>query len=331
MSKLEIGKLPNELLKSLILSRLGNQREEVIMGPSIGEDAAILDFKEDLIVLSSDPITGSTKNLGSLAVHINVNDVATQAADPVGILFTLLLPEGTTADEVEQIMNDAQREANKLKIDIIGGHTEVTKVVNQPLLVATVIAKVDKDHRPKKELVQAGDVVAISKVAALEGTAILAHELEDQLTDFLDDREMKHAKSYMEEVSVLKEGQISKNYNIRYLHDVTEGGLLGALWESAVAIDKGIDIYEECIPVDPVTKKMAQKLSFDPLKMISSGSMLFIMDKNDFQDLKKDLASQQIHLTAVGEVTDDKSIRIERQGQWHEIESPGADELYKFV
>ncbi len=331
MSKLEVGKLPNELLKSLILSRLGNQRKEVIMGPSIGEDAAILDFKEDLIVLSSDPITGSTKNLGSLAVHINVNDVATQGAQPVGILFTLLLPEGTTTDQVEQIMNDAQREATKLNIDIIGGHTEVTKVVNQPLLVATVIARVREKDRPKKELLKAGDIVAVSKVAALEGTAILAYELEDELRKFLTEDELQHAKNYMNQVSVLEEGAASRKFNVRYLHDVTEGGLLGALWESANANHKGIAIYEERIPVDPVTEKMARELSFDPLKMISSGSMLFIVDGDDFDKLKDELASRKIQLTAIGEVTDDRAIRIEREGQWYEIESPGADELYKFV
>lgn len=152
----DVGKLSNEELDSLILSKIKSKRTEVLGASSIGEDTAVLDFGGDLIVLSSDPITGAVENLGALAIHISVNDVATKSADAVGVLLTLLLPVNTTSEDIETIMADAQKAAESVNMDIIGGHTEITDTVSKPIMISTVVGRVSKDKVPDPSKVQPG-------------------------------------------------------------------------------------------------------------------------------------------------------------------------------
>ena len=183
----DVGKLSNEELDSLILSKIKSKRSEVLGASSIGEDTAMLDFGGDLIVLSSDPITGAVENLGALAIHISVNDVATKSADAVGVLLTLLLPVNTTSEDIETITADAQKAAESVNMDIIGGHTEITDTVSKPIMISTVVGRVCKDKVPDPSKVQPGDVVAMSKYAGLEGTAILATDCSETLKDIGED------------------------------------------------------------------------------------------------------------------------------------------------
>lgn len=331
MSKLEVGKLPNELLEKIVIGQIKNQREEVIVGSSIGEDTAILDFDSDYIVVSADPITGATNNVGKLAVHISVNDVATKGADPVGILFIVLMPAGTEAEDIELIMRQAQEECTKVNMDIIGGHTEITDAVNKPVVITTVLGRVHKSQLPNPKYIKPGHIVAMTKSAALEGTAILANDLEDKLSDKLTPEELETAKALTEKVSVLEEGRITHNVNIGYMHDITEGGVLGAIWEAAKATGFGMEIDYNAIPIHDVTRKMADILDFNPLELISSGSMLIILSPEGFETMKKDLNKKDITLTAIGKITEGKTPYLVVDGEKKAIGSPKVDALYALI
>ena len=324
----DVGKLSNEELDALILSKIKSKRKEVLGASSIGEDTAMLDFGGDLIVLSSDPITGAAENLGALAIHISVNDVATKSADAVGVLLTLLLPVNTTSEDIETIMADAQKAADAVNMDIIGGHTEITDTVSKPIMISTVVGRVSKDKVPDPSKVRIGDVVAMSKYAGLEGTAILATDCANALKD-IGEALLREGQALVDQLSVQAEGEVAADFSIRAMHDVTEGGVEGAIWEMAQALKVGMAIDKEAIPVLESTKAVAKKAEVDLYRLISSGSMLVVLAKDDFEAMEKKLHDRGILFTKIGEVTEgDRVVYKKSRGGEEEIAAPGPDALY---
>lgn len=327
---MKIGKLKTDLLEKYIFNNLNSNRDEVRVRSGIGLDCAVLDFGGDLIVTSTDPITGASKNIGSLAINVSVNDVSCQCADPVGVLMTVLIPPSATIDELKEIIEDANATAKKLNVDIIGGHTEVTEAVNKILISTTVLGRVNREVMPDIKKVKAGDVVAVSKNVAIEGTSIIANERDD-IEEVLNDEEIKFAKSLSENISVLKESKLALKHGIKHMHDITEGGLYGALWETGAAISYGIRANYNDVPILDITKKIAEFYSIDPMKLISSGSMLMIFDKDEFEDFKSDAEKNGIKVTKIGEVTKEEVIEVFKNDDVIRLSDPDSDELYKVI
>ena len=139
-----IGKLKTEDLEHLVLSKIRNTRTSSLKGPGVGLDVAYLEFGGEIIAISSDPITGASKGIGSLALRVACNDVSAGGAEPMIAVMTLLLPPSITEEEIEEIMEDAQKMATELKVDILGGHTEITSAVTRVVISTTVLGKVEK-------------------------------------------------------------------------------------------------------------------------------------------------------------------------------------------
>ena len=327
---LKIGKLKTELLEKYIFNNLRSNREEVIIKSGTGLDNAVMDFGGDLIVTSTDPITGASKNIGSLAINVSVNDVSCQGADPVGVLMTVLIPPSATLEDLKEIVEDANKTAKKLNVDIIGGHTEITDAVNKILISTTVLGRVDKKVIPDPKSIKAGDVVAVSKYLGIEGTSIIAHD-KDEVSEILREEELKFAKSLADDISVLKEARLATKYGVKHMHDITEGGLYGALWETGVALGHGLRAYYDEIPLLDETKKIAEFYGLDPMRLISSGSMLMIFDKDKFIDFKDEADKRGIKITKIGEVIDDKITEVIVGDEVISLSEPGSDELYKVV
>ena len=325
---MEIGKLPNEELEKIVFQNIKNKREEILVGSGIGEDNGIIDFGEEVCIMSTDPITGATKGIGKLAIYISCNDVASSGAEPIGALLTILAPPNTTKEDIEIIMKEAGVASKELNIEIMGGHTEITDAVNRVVISTTVVGKQKKKNMIDINKVSIGDKVLITKYAAIEGTSIIAKELEDYLEDKIGRDKVIEAQNMGELVSVVKEGILLGEIGVNYMHDITEGGILGAVWEGAVATNKGIKIYENLIPMKEVTREIASLLNIDPYKLISSGSMLVIAKEDKIPEIKEKLAEENINITVIGEVIE-KGILIEKNGVVEEIPSPGSDELYK--
>jgi len=325
---MEIGKVPNDVLERIVFSNIKNKRKEVLVSASIGEDNGIIDFGENVCIVSTDPITGTTKDIGSLAIHISCNDVSTSGAEPVAVLLTILCPPETTEEDLEKIMKDAGEAATEINVEIIGGHTEVTDAVNKVLISTTVIGIQPKDKMLIRDVV-AGDKIIITKFACIEGTSIIAKELEDELIDILGEDKIQVAKDLDKMLSVVKEGVLAGKYHTKYMHDITEGGVYGAVWEASKAVKKGLKIYKESIPFMDVTLEIAKILDIDPYRLISSGSMLMVMAEDEYKKLKIELDDMNIKSTIVGELIDDEEIYIVDDGQLLELDAPGSDELYK--
>lgn len=327
---MKVGKLPNEVLEKLVFSNIKNKRDEVITRAGIGEDCAVLDFGKYGCVVSTDPITGATKNIGKLAVHISCNDVASNGAEPIGVLLTILAPTGITEQDIGNIMKEAGEAAHELNVEIIGGHTEITDAVNKVVITSTVIGRQLKEKLLRPKDVKAGDKILMTKMAGVEGTGIIANELEDTLKDRVGEGVLKEAKELINSISVVKEGIICADIGVKYMHDVTEGGILGALWETAKAINKGIIIDKKAIPIAVSTLKICEVLSIDPLKLISSGSLIIICEEEKGELIVETLEKEGINASIIGEVTNN-GIMIEENGKIKEISPPESDELYKVI
>lgn len=325
---MEIGKLPNDVLKKIVFGNISNKRKDILVGAGIGEDNAIIDFGDEVCIMSTDPITGATKDIGSLAIYISCNDVASSGAHPIGALLTILAPPGTTEEDIKLVMREAGKASEELDIEIMGGHTEITDAVTRMVISITVVGKQLKKNMIDPKTTEVGDKVLISKYAGIEGTSIIAKELEDYLVKEMDKESIKEAQDMGELVSVIKEGIISGEVGVKYMHDITEGGVLGAIWEGAKAINKGMKIYKDLIPMKEVTKKISSILEIDPYRLISSGSMLIVADEEKVKIIKDRLAKEDIEITVIGEVIE-KDILIEEDGEIMEIEAPASDELYR--
>lgn len=144
---MKIGKLPEPVLIRSVLKQVKHRREEVLVGPAVGQDCAALEVGEDeVLVMSTDPITGTAKDLGHHSIHITANDLAAAGADPVGVMLTVMLPDTVEEPEIRKMMQDAEETCEKLHMEILGGHTEITNVVKQPLISVTGVGKMKKEN-----------------------------------------------------------------------------------------------------------------------------------------------------------------------------------------
>ena len=324
---MEVGKLTNEELNKHIFKHINIRRSENLVTSAIGIDTSVMDIGDKLVVSSTDPITGASKSIGSLAINISCNDIATQGAEPIGVLLSVLIPPKTTLEEIENIVKEAEKECKKLNLDIVGGHTEVTDAVNKVIITSTVIGTLDRNTLLSRKEVEIGDIVAVSKHIAIEGTLIL-YEENEEVKNILTEDEISEIESYREKLSVLKEGIEASNFNVKLMHDITEGGIYGALLECAKQIGKNIEIDINKIPISKTTQKICDFYSINPYKLISSGSMIFIFDPENFQKFWGKINSV-IKIEKVGEIKNGENLTLIQNGKRVTITEVDKDELYK--
>ncbi len=327
---MEIGKLKASDLEKLVFKNIKHRRPEILTDPKIGGDCAVLDFGDKVAYISSDPITGATEELGKLAVNINCNDIATAGIEPVGLMLTILAPEGTKPQDIERVVTDAQAECERLNVSIMGGHTEITKVVNRMVVSVTAIGIGKKEDYTKREKVKEGDLLILTKGAGIEGTGIIAYEKSEEIGEKLGSETLKEAKMMLDKISVVREGIIASPY-VKGMHDVTEGGVLGAVWEVSEFYGFGSEIYREKIKIAECTRQICDYFKIDSLKLISSGSMLLAADPEKGHEVIGILKNEGIESHIIGKFTKG-NLKVIISGCFIEdISEPESDELYKVV
>jgi hydrogenase maturation factor len=326
---MEIGKVPNSTLERIIFNKLMKNRSEVMIRPGIGMDCTAVDFGSYACVMSSDPITGTAKEIGRLAVHINCNDIASCGVEPLGLLVTILCPAGSSEKDLESIMSQLSSAAQSINVDILGGHTEITNAVNRFVISCTAVGRCLKDKLISTDGARDGDSLVITKHAGLEGASIIAREKESELINALGIQTVNEAKSFIEHISVVRDGLTAAGFGVDAMHDITEGGVLGAVWELCEASGTGADIYAEKIPVNMSTRKICEYYDIDPLKLISSGCMLIAA--SDGEGLVKKLDSEGIMASVIGRLNNTGKKRLITANGIKDIDSPGSDELYKVL
>lgn len=329
---LKAGKLDSELLKKIVFDKITFRRPEVLTRPGIGEDCAVVDFGSYDCVMSTDPITAAISDIGRLSIHISCNDIASNGIEPLGIMLAVMLPVGTTEEDIEEMMRQAGEVSAKLGVEIIGGHTEITPAVNTPVIVSTAIGRAPKSGSQQADQLVPGDYIMITKSAGLEGSGIIACDFEDELKKVLTDEEIVEAKSLLDHVSVVTEGVAAGKVGTHGMHDVTEGGVLGAVWELCQIAGTGAEVWIDEIPVKEVTKKICSHFDIDYLRLISSGCMVIMTPPDKKEEMEKVMAEAGVELSCIGVITEaDKGIIMKTGDAVEEVAPPASDELYKVV
>jgi hydrogenase expression/formation protein HypE len=322
---LEVGKIPPDLLTRLVYPHLG-RRTDVLVHAHVGEDCAVLDYGETVCVLTSDPITAAGHHLGRLAVHVGCNDLATTGAEPIAVLLTLLLCEGSTPEALEAIMTEAGQTAASLGVEIAGGHTEVTPGIDRTIAIVTAVGKARKGAVITGGGAHPHDSVIVTKGAGIEGTAILASDLAGRLEASLGKDALARAQAFIDQLSVIPDGRVGGQSGATAMHDVTEGGVLAGVWELAEASGLGVVFRADAVPVLPETQAICHALDLDPLALIGSGALL-ICTPNP-QAMLRALSAARIPAAEIGLMTEKDRV-ILRRGRSLPLIPPPRDEIYR--
>lgn len=325
---MKVGKVPENVLKRSVFKQLHTKREEVILGAGVGEDCAAMQLKEDeVVVLSTDPITGTAQDIGELAIQITVNDLASAGAEPIGVMLTILLPEDVEEAELKTVMAQVEAACEKSRIQVMGGHTEVTRVVNQIVISVTGVGKAKQGRLISTAGVEPGMDILLTKWIGIEGTAILAKEKEEELRSRYSQPFIDRAKALDQYISVLPEAATAVKSGVAAMHDVTEGGIFGALWEIAEASGVGLEIDLKKIPLKQETVEICEYFGINPYGLISSGSML--MAAKDGNGLVMELEKAGIPAAVIGKATAGNDRVLLNEDERRFLEPPKTDELYK--
>lgn len=325
---MKIGKVPENVLKRSILKQIKTKRAEVLVGAGVGEDcAAIALAPDEVMVLSTDPITGTTKDIGKWAVMVSANDIASSGAEVIGMLVCAMLPPDVSEAELKEVMQQIEVSCEELNIQVVGGHTEITDAVTRPILTMTGIGKVKKDKLLATGGAKPGQDIVVTKWIGLEGTSILAKEKEEELLSKFPRHLVDEAKDYDRMMSVIPEAAIAVKSNVSAMHDITEGGVFGALWELAESAGVGLTVDLKKLPIKQTTVEICNFYDINPYELMSSGSMLMAVDNG--HDLVRALEEEHIHAVVVGKVTDSNDKIVINGDETRFLEPPKTDELYK--
>jgi hydrogenase expression/formation protein HypE len=306
MPFLPLGKLPGDLLQA-VLDKQAGRDPRVIVGPRVGEDAAVIDLGDRYLVATSDPITFSTDDLGWYALHVNANDIAVRGATPRWFLATLLLPAGRTDEATVRGIFDQLGEAcEALEVTLVGGHTEITHGIDRPIVAGTMLGEVARDRLVTTSGAQVGDAIVLTKGVPLEGAAIIAREREAELrARGVPASTVRRARNFLRApgISVRPEAEIACELaTVHAMHDPTEGGLATALHELATAAGVGLRIDRDRITILPEGRVLCEAFGLDPLGTIASGALLMTLAPAEAGVVIHALAREAIDCHFIGQV-----------------------------
>lgn len=300
-----LGKLPAADLARL-LSRYRPADPRLLIGGSMGEDAAVIDMGERCLVATTDPITFATDEIGWYAVNINANDVACTGASPRWFLATLLLPENKSSWElVETIFDQITSACDELGITLAGGHTEISYGLDRPLVIGTMLGEVARDRIVTTRGARPGDDLILTKGIAVEATAIIAGEKRPELLGHFSSADIDRFANFLRRpgISVVKDAAIAVAAGgVHALHDPTEGGVATGLHELAQAAGVGLAVWADRLPYLPETTSLCRFFGLEPLGVIASGSLLIAAEPAFSETIVRELERAGIRAGVIGRV-----------------------------
>lgn len=321
MAKLPAGKLSPELLRAALERHVPRLLEaqpslaaRVRVGPGVGEDAAVLLGPEgDALVVTSDPITFVSDELGWYVVQVNANDIAAMGGEPEFLLVTVLLPEGgADADGVERLFAQTAAACEELGIVLVGGHTEITPAVRQPVAVGQMLGRVAGDRVLSSSGVRPGDDLLMTKGFPVEGVAVIAELRSERVRESLGEEFLDRSLGFVRDPGIcvvpdsraLRGAATELEIRLGALHDPTEGGVATALWEMAEASGIGMQIERRSLPLVPEGERLCALFDLDPLGVIASGCLLASCEGGRGQQLVERVGSAGLPCHVIGRATD---------------------------
>ena len=309
--------------------------DRVVLGPRLGEDAAVIDIGDRYLVAKTDPITFVSEEIGWYLVQVNANDLATTGAAPRWLLVTLLLPEAcTTADHAERIFRQIDDACRELHIAVVGGHTEVTCGLDRPLAVGCMLGEVDKGSWVATGGSCVGDDILLAKGIAIEGTSIIAREKGPELLGRgYSAGSIARARAYLYDpgISVVHEALLAAGLStVHAMHDPTEGGLATGLHELAEAAGVGAWVDAEAISVLPECASLCAEFGLDPLGTLASGALLITLPPEQTPALRSVYATEGIPCAVIGRITPAaEGLKIQRGAVLADLPRFDQDEIIR--
>jgi hydrogenase maturation factor len=333
---MKTGKLDIDTLKKF-LERNTILDPRVVVGPKIGEDAAAIDLgkEADLCwIVTSDPITFTTEEIGYYGVVVNLNDIATMGATPRWFLATLLFPEGSDLKAIEKVFRQIHDACRQFKISFIGGHTEITPGIKKMILCGHMIGEVKKDKLVTTSGAKNGDLLLLLKGVCIEGTSIMAREKEAELLRRgISPSMIRMAKRFIFDpgIDVLRAARIAREaVPVHSMHDPTEGGLINGLIEVAWASQKEIEVDLEKVFIYKESRILCQEFGLNPLGVIASGALLLAISPSDLWPIEKAFEKNSIPFRVIGRVKKGPArvLRSDQKGV-KELKPFSRDEILK--
>ena len=331
---MRLGKFPPELMERL-LGKVEIKDDRVILGPKLGEDAALLDYGDRVLVAKADPVTLATDRIGWYAVHVNANDVACCGATPRWYLATVLLPETCNEKDAEVIFDHILEACASLWVSLVGGHSEVTRGLSHPIVAGCMLGEAEKGKIVTSGGAKDGDSIVVTKGIALEGTALLAQDAATSLQEAgVGPEVISRAKQllFYPGISVVKDALAACSaVHVNSMHDPTEGGLATGLWEVAGAAGVGLAVEEGSIPILPECAELCRVLGLDPLGLMASGALLITLPPEDVPRLLSALEKEGTDAYEIGHVTGhEEGVHIIRDHQLEPLPKFERDELARW-
>lgn len=325
---LSAGKVPVGLLTEL-LGDLPGSPPGVLLGPAVGEDACALDVGGGVLVAAADPITLTGAGVGRMAVVVNANDVAVMGVRPRWFLATVLMPEGSDEDEIRSLFAGMRQALDGVGAVLVGGHTEVTPVVRQPVVVGQMLGWSAGGRFITTGGVRPGDVIVQVGQAPVEGAAVLAAELGGQL-EGLDPDVVRSAAGALDDpgISVVEGALAAAELGATALHDPTEGGLAAGLHEMAVAAGVALRIDANRVAWFPPGVAVCGALGADPWATLASGALLCSFGRRDADAAVHTLAERGHPATAIGVAEPGRGVG---DSEGRPIPWPGRDEVARLL
>ena len=333
---MEAGKLPPGLLSEL-LSEFAANDPRVRVGPKVGEDCAVIEMGNRLLIAKSDPVTFVADRIGWYTVQVNANDIVCTGGVPRWFLPTILLPPNIDENEIRAIFSDIAMACRELGVSVVGGHTEVSVGIPRPIVAGTMLGELDSSaNLISSSGAQDGDSIIVTTGLAIEGTAILAREFAADLSRLgVNDDDIARAADYLGKpgISVVSAARaLCDSVDVHSMHDVTEGGVITALREVAIGSDVGLVVEAESMPILPESGTICQVLGIDPLGLLGSGALVATLSSSDVPRALRALDATGVSGWEVGQImeADEGLWMIDRTGD-NALPEFRRDELARYL
>ncbi|MEA1912494.1 MAG: thiamine-phosphate synthase family protein [candidate division WOR-3 bacterium] len=312
----KIGKIDVDIFERFVLKRLGKKDKTVIIPPLPGVDASVIDIGNDkVLIIAEDPIftipKQSPEMFGWFTVHIGASDVAVMGVKPRYMTYTLLMPPATKEEDFKTIVDSIHKTAVELEIAIVGGHTGYYPVLAAPLIGGiTVFAIAKKDKYVTPSGARPDDDIILTKGPAIETAGILASLWEDKLLEKYPSSLVEKAKALGRQMTVIKDAQIAmKVGGVTSMHDATEGGVIGGLFEIANASNVGMETQENLFIYPEEVRIVCETFNIDPVAAIAEGSLLITAKPTHSHKIIHQLKEEGIDASIMGKTTNDQEKR----------------------
>jgi len=326
----ELGKIDREFFDEYVYPHLGADREDVTLGPQHGVDFGVVDVGDKAVAMATDPIfimpSLGFERAAWFAIHILMSDVAVSGIPPSHLSVDFNLPPEITNEEFETVWETFDREAEKYGVSVVTGHTGRYEGCNYPMVGGgTAVSVGEFDDLVRPDGARPGDRVVITKGPAIEATGLLSIQFESLMRGEMPDEDIDAAMDRFYDMSPVDDALTAAAAGpVTAMHDATECGIYGGLYEMARAADVGIEIERDAVPVQPGVVEACDFFGIDPWISISEGTVLAAVDPSGVDDVLDALASEDIPAADVGEITEGTGLVVDGEPTDH----PGADPFW---